>query len=188
MAGLAWAGPAAAQQIELDVLPSLEGQVEILPAPQGELLQQQPIPGIGGGTGEGLNDPGALPDAAPQGTLESEPLIPERQAETRVDSAPGALLRGLDKVSGETTDIPIGVGETLEFGYLTVTLEDCRFPADDPSSNAYALLHISEPEADKEWFTGWMIANAPALNPLDHPRYDVWALRCRTSAAETSGG
>ncbi|MDA9980314.1 DUF2155 domain-containing protein, partial [Yoonia sp.] len=30
-------------------------------------------------------------------------------------------------------------------------------------------------------FAGWMLASAPALNAMDHPRYDVWALRCITS-------
>ncbi len=30
-------------------------------------------------------------------------------------------------------------------------------------------------------FVGWMIASAPALNALDHPRYDVWMLSCLTS-------
>jgi len=25
-----------------------------------------------------------------------------------------------------------------------------------------------------------MIASSPALNALDHPRYDVWVMRCTT--------
>jgi len=33
---------------------------------------------------------------------------------------------------------------------------------------------------DKPVFKGWMIASSPALNALDHPRYDVWVLRCIT--------
>ncbi|MEC8294787.1 MAG: DUF2155 domain-containing protein, partial [Pseudomonadota bacterium] len=33
-------------------------------------------------------------------------------------------------------------------------------------------------------FRGWMMASAPALNALDHARYDVWPLRCNTPAAE----
>ncbi|APX90932.1 hypothetical protein BV394_03205 [Brevirhabdus pacifica] len=110
-------------------------------------------------------------------------------SETVVVEADGAILRGLDKVSGETTDIPFAVGETRAFGYLTVTLDECRYPQDDPSSNAYAFLTVSEESDDnKQWFRGWMIANAPALNPLDHPRYDVWVLRCRTEATSGSGG
>ncbi len=34
---------------------------------------------------------------------------------------------------------------------------------------------------DGTLFSGWMLASAPALNAMDHPRYDVWALRCITS-------
>ena len=29
-------------------------------------------------------------------------------------------------------------------------------------------------------FSGWMLASSPALNALEHPRYDVWVLRCIT--------
>jgi hypothetical protein len=29
-------------------------------------------------------------------------------------------------------------------------------------------------------FSGWMIADSPALSALDHARYDVWILRCLT--------
>ncbi|MGB1970407.1 MAG: DUF2155 domain-containing protein, partial [Paracoccaceae bacterium] len=34
-------------------------------------------------------------------------------------------------------------------------------------------------------FMGWMVASSPALNPLDHRRYDVWVLRCAMSEAST---
>ena len=46
------------------------------------------------------------------------------------------------------------------------------------------LVINEQPEA-KNIFDGWMIASSPALNPLDHSRYDVWALRC--AMADTSG-
>lgn len=31
-------------------------------------------------------------------------------------------------------------------------------------------------------FSGWMFASSPALNPLEHPVYDVWVIDCRTVA------
>ena len=34
--------------------------------------------------------------------------------------------------------------------------------------------------ADQPVFSGWMIASSPALNALDHARYDVWVMRCKT--------
>ena len=33
-------------------------------------------------------------------------------------------------------------------------------------------------------FSGWMFASSPALNPLDHPVYDVWVIDCKTEALD----
>lgn len=97
-----------------------------------------------------------------------------------VASAPGAILRGLDKVSGETTDIDLAAGQTVPFGRLTVALSDCRYPVEDPSSNAYAHLTIADAASGAVAFEGWMVASSPALSALDDPRYDLWVLRCRS--------
>ncbi len=93
----------------------------------------------------------------------------------------GAVFRALDKVSGATTDLTIRVHETQAFGKLDITLSDCRFPADDPSSNAWAHLTITDSSSRTTVFSGWMIASSPALSALVHPRYDVWLLSCTTS-------
>jgi len=120
-------------------------------------------------------------------TLDQEPrprfddTPQETREEARVESAPGAVLRGLDKVSGEVTDLRLGVGETLGLGRLSVTLGDCRYPADDPAGDAFARLTIRATGLDEPAFDGWMVASSPALSALDHPRYDVWVIRCRSS-------
>ncbi len=95
-----------------------------------------------------------------------------------VASAPGAILRGLDKVSGVTTDIELDLGASTQFGRLIVTLKGCRYPVDNPSSNAYAFLSIADEATDSIAFEGWMVAASPALSALDDPRYDIWVLRC----------
>lgn len=92
----------------------------------------------------------------------------------------GALLRGLDKIAGTSIDLPLEVGQTLAFGQLQVTLNECRYPADDPSSNAFALLTIVDNAQNAQIFSGWMIADSPALSALDHQRYDVWVIRCKS--------
>ena len=93
-------------------------------------------------------------------------------------AAPSAILRGLDKVAGATTDIDLGVGEDARYGTLTVALDECRVPADNPTGDAYAHLTIRADGAEAPVFDGWMIASSPALSALDHPRYDVWIIRC----------
>lgn len=97
-----------------------------------------------------------------------------------VASAPSAALLWLDKVSGITTELDIGVGQTKPFGRLEVTLGDCRYPVEDPTSNAFAFLTIRDPAASAPVFDGWMIASSPALRALDDPRYDIWVLRCNS--------
>ena len=55
----------------------------------------------------------------------------------------------------------------------------CRYPAEDPASDAFAFLQITDMRGEEQVFQGWMIASSPALNALDHPRYDVWVMSCR---------
>lgn len=98
-----------------------------------------------------------------------------------VQSAPGAVLRGLDRVSGETSDIEIKKGASVNYGKLEITLSDCRYPVGNPTGDAYAHLTIRDLVDGGVAFDGWMIASSPALNALDHPRYDVWVIRCITS-------
>ncbi|MBD3678624.1 MAG: DUF2155 domain-containing protein [Rhodobacteraceae bacterium] len=102
-------------------------------------------------------------------------------AQDRVASAPGAVLRGLDRTASEVRDIALAVGQTASFGTLRVTLSDCRYPVDNPAGDAFALLTIKAEGLEEAVFEGWMVASSPALNPLEHPRYDVWPIRCTTS-------
>lgn len=110
------------------------------------------------------------------GTL---PLVAVAQ-ETEIARGTGAVLRGLDKVNASVTDLDLAAGASTTFGRLTVRLEECRYPAANPAGEAYAFLVISDTASGKELFSGWMLASSPALNALEHPRYDIWVLRCKT--------
>ncbi len=95
--------------------------------------------------------------------------------------ASGVVLRGLDKVTGQTLDMELPEGGSARLGRLTVIAGECRYPSGAPASNAYAWVTILDDLAPAPVFQGWMIAQAPALNALDHARYDVWLIACRTS-------
>lgn len=96
----------------------------------------------------------------------------------RVRNTEGAILRGLDKVSGSITDLDLAVGESAAFGSLTVSLAECRVPEGNPTGDAFAHVTILARGLEGPAFEGWMIASSPALSALDHPRYDVWVMRC----------
>ena len=107
-------------------------------------------------------------------------LLASPAAAQQMARADGALLRGLDKVSGRTTDIPLQIGEAKRYGRLEVRLGECRFPAGDPSSDAFAQLTITDQSQNVTLFSGWMIASSPALSALDDARYDVWVISCQS--------
>lgn len=102
-------------------------------------------------------------------------------AQTYADADAG-VLRWLDKLTGETADIELVLGQEAQSGRLTIRLDACRYPADNPASDAEAHLTITDRGVEKPVFDGWMVASSPALSALDHPRYDVWVLRCVTPA------
>lgn len=97
----------------------------------------------------------------------------------------GAYLRGLDKITGVVTDLEVNNGEYATLGRVTIALGECRYPPNDPSGEGYAFLSVAESDGTAV-FQGWMVASSPALNPMDHPRYDVWVLRCKTASGSDS--
>ena len=115
------------------------------------------------------------------GDLTENGLPLNETAERRSVSASGAEIKGLDKVSGNVLDLTLSAGETGSVGRLDVTLGECRYPEGNPAGEAYAWLEITDTLRGQRVFEGWMIATSPALNALDHARYDVWVIRC-TSA------
>jgi hypothetical protein len=138
------------------------------------------------GTGQTGTDP-----AQTGNTTTGTSTLPEVNAPPeRYVTATGGILRVLDKLTGTTADFDLKLGEAASTGRLTVTMDDCRYPADDPPSEAYAHLTVMDlslpagakagaaPANPKPLFQGWMIASSPALSALDHPRYDVWVLTC----------
>ena len=102
------------------------------------------------------------------------------QTAPAADDAKGAVLRGLDKMAGATKDLDVPDGQSVAFGDLKIAVSDCRFPKDNPSSDAWAHVTVAGPSG-APLFDGWMVASSPALSALDHPRYDVWVIRCMSS-------
>lgn len=91
----------------------------------------------------------------------------------------GALLRGLDKLTGQVADFELDNGYSVNFGTLRVDMAQCRHPSENPNGDAFAFLSVYEEQgAGANVFQGWMVASSPALSALDHARYDVWVLRC----------
>lgn len=114
---------------------------------------------------------------------------PDAREGEELSSEPGSImvLRGLDKVTARTRDFEIEIGETAQFGALSITAQYCRKRPPEETPETYAFLQIRDRRTDgfgvdtegEQIFSGWMFASRPAQNPLEHPVYDVWVLDCR---------
>ncbi|MEH6359926.1 MAG: DUF2155 domain-containing protein [Amylibacter sp.] len=113
------------------------------------------------------------------GVLVAMPVFAQSQIATENSTA--AELRTLDTLTGVVKDMTIEVGQTQSYERLKITVQECRYPKDNPSSDAFAYLIIQDVREDQPRFDAWMIASSPALSALEHPRYDVWLLRCKIS-------
>lgn len=90
-------------------------------------------------------------------------------------------LQWLDKVTARTRTFQVSIGETVKFGALVITVQACDRtpPTEPPESTVFLDIYEARPdETPTDLFHGWMFASSPALNALEHPVYDVWALEC----------
>jgi hypothetical protein len=102
-----------------------------------------------------------------------------------------AVLQGLDKITARISTITVGVGETVAFGSLQITLRACdkRPPEETPESAAFLQVVEQKPgEQPVTRFSGWMFASSPALSAMDHPVYDLWVLDCENKGEAPAEG
>jgi hypothetical protein len=99
-----------------------------------------------------------------------------------------AVIRGLDKVTGQARDYTLTVGRAARIGSLEVIARTCTRSAPEETPEVAIYLEVfdnppareGEERERREIFHGWMFASSPGLSALDHPNYDIWAIDCRS--------
>ena len=97
--------------------------------------------------------------------------------------SPIASFTGLDKITGRITSFDVWVNETVQFGALQVTPRTCREQTAGDVARVIAFVEVDEITLQAEIqriFNGWMFAESPGLNAIEHPVYDVWLTGCKT--------
>ena len=94
-----------------------------------------------------------------------------------------AVFAALDKVTARISELEVPINETVEFGALKVTPRICysRPPTERPKTTSF--VEIDEVKLDgtaDRLFSGWMLAESPGLNAVEHPVFDVWLTGCKT--------
>ena len=88
-----------------------------------------------------------------------------------------AVLRIMDKDAGKVQQINIPVGNELQFEKIFINVRNCKQSDPFQAEDYFAFLEISDQDKGK-FYSNWMTRNEPGQNPLQHPDYDVWLVRC----------
>ncbi|NTG48830.1 DUF2155 domain-containing protein [Agrobacterium rhizogenes] len=108
-------------------------------------------------------------------------VLPQAAEAARI-SNPVAVFSGLDKITGRITTFDVYVNETVQFGALQVTPKACYSRDDTEQQKVDGFVEVDEITLDRRIrriFTGWMFADSPGLNAVEHPIYDVWLKECK---------
>jgi hypothetical protein len=95
---------------------------------------------------------------------------------------PIAVFSGLDKITGRITTFDVYIGETVQFGALQLTPRVCYTRPDTEAPKTDTFVEVDEITLDRKIrriFSGWMFADSPGLNAVEHPVYDVWLKSCK---------
>jgi hypothetical protein len=95
---------------------------------------------------------------------------------------PIALFSGLDKITGVTTSFEVKVGEERQYGFFFVKPDVCftRPITEEPKTVSFVEVDVQESDGKrKRLFSGWMFAESPGLNAIEHPIFDVWLTGCK---------
>lgn len=102
-----------------------------------------------------------------------------------------AVFAALDKVTARIKKIPVPLNQTERFGSLKITPRVCysRPPTEPPKTTTF--VEVDEVKLDgqeQRIFTGWMFAESPGLNAVEHPVFDIWLTGCSGPVANASRG
>ncbi|MFB2552258.1 DUF2155 domain-containing protein [Ensifer soli] len=98
---------------------------------------------------------------------------------------PVAVFSGIDKITGRITTFDVYIGETVQFGALQVTPRVCYSRDETEAQKVTTFVEVDEITLDRKIrriFTGWMFADSPGLNAVEHPVYDVWLKDCKAKS------
>ena len=69
----------------------------------------------------------------------------------------------------------------MKFGALQVTPRTCFSRPPDQLPKTTTFVEVKELQLDgttTKLFSGWMFAESPGVNAVEHPVYDVWLTEC----------
>ena len=102
-----------------------------------------------------------------------------------------AVVGLLNKRNGISRDLTLKPGQAIRTGDVVVRLRACETTAPheiQQLTGAFLQLDVANPQGRfQRVFSGWLYREAPALNVVQHPVYDVWPKSCAMTHPAAAG-
>ncbi|CBI76296.1 conserved protein of unknown function [Bartonella clarridgeiae 73] len=95
------------------------------------------------------------------------------------------IFSGLDKITGRVTSFEVHIGQVYQYGALQIIPRVCYTSSENEPARTTSFVEVNEMTLEKKTrriFTGWMFADSPGLNAVEHSIYDVWLKDCKKSS------
>lgn len=92
------------------------------------------------------------------------------------------IIGALAKRTGQTRFFSLKPGQFVDFAGIRITARTCETapPWETPALSG-GFVQVDERlrgQPARRAFSGWLYAQTPSLNVMEHPRYDVWLKSC----------
>ena len=91
-------------------------------------------------------------------------------------------IKVLDKVSSKTDLLKLEIGKEIKFKGLLIKSLKCKNSEFDDNPEIIAYIQVKDmmnkDNNEVFIFNGWTFSSSPAVNPFDHPVYDIWLKKC----------
>ena len=91
-------------------------------------------------------------------------------------------IKILDKISSKSILLKLKIGESKKYNNMLIKSLKCKNSEfdDNPEITAYIQVQDITNKDNNEVFifNGWTFSSSPAINPFDHPVYDIWLTKC----------
>lgn len=92
-----------------------------------------------------------------------------------------ATVRILDKITAKSSIVDIKIGEKYNYASLGISIYQCWNAPLDQKPETKILIRVEEERDEKKQnlFFGWLFASSPSISSIEHPIYDITAIKCK---------
>ena len=91
-----------------------------------------------------------------------------------------ATIRLLDKITAKSSLIDIDINKIHNHGSLDIKIYKCWNAPLDQKPETKMLVEVLETKKSgkEQIFFGWLFASSPSISSIEHPIYDITAIKC----------